>query len=90
MPFEYKFWFHGLRQWLKSNEGQKLGRVQASKNTGSLVGPRAKLNFIEGDNITLTVADSSSNDRIDVTVASAGGGSGLTQQQTMAVQSLRI
>lgn len=43
---------------------------------GILVGSRPRLNFIEGANVTLTVADNAASDRVDVTVAATGGGSG--------------
>lgn len=51
--------------------------VTARKNsTGSTFGPRSRINFIEGTNVTLTVADDGANDEIDVTIAAAGGGGG--------------
>jgi hypothetical protein len=40
---------------------------------GTTVGTRQKINFIEGSNVTLTVADDSGNDRVNVTIAAAGG-----------------
>jgi len=48
---------------------------------GTLIGVRRKLNFIEGTNVTLTITDNVAADRIDVEIASTGGGSGLTQAQ---------
>lgn len=48
--------------------------VAVSKNSGATVGTRATLNFIEGSNITLTIADDAGGDEVDVTIASAGGG----------------
>ena len=50
------------------------------KKAGTLIGVRRKLNFIEGSNVTLTIADDSVNDEIDITIAAAGG-SGLAQYQ---------
>ena len=47
--------------------------VYVRKNS-VLVGNRNRVNFIEGSNVTLTVADD--GDEIDVTIASAGGGGG--------------
>lgn len=38
-----------------------------------IVGARRSINFIEGSNVTITVTDDSANDRVDVTIASAGG-----------------
>jgi len=42
-----------------------------------LKGTRRTINFITGSNITLTVDDNQANDRVDVTVASSSGVSGL-------------
>lgn len=41
---------------------------------GALVGSRDTLNLIDGANVTLTVADNPGSDRVDATVAAAGGG----------------
>ncbi len=38
---------------------------------GAAIGTRRAVNFIEGANVTLTVADDSANDRVSVTVAAA-------------------
>lgn len=54
-------------------------RVAVSKN-GSLVGTRRKINFIEGTNVTLTIADDSGNEEVDVTIASSGSGGGTISQ----------
>lgn len=51
-------------------------RVGASRNSGVVVGPRRTINFIEGANVTLTVADDAGDEEIDVTIAAAGGGGG--------------
>ena len=40
------------------------------------VGTRAKLNLIEGSNVTITAVDNSGAGRVDVTIASAGAGGG--------------
>lgn len=48
-------------------------RVAVSK-AGTLVGTRRKLNLIEGSNVTLTVTDDAAGEKVDVTIASAGGG----------------
>lgn len=42
---------------------------------GVLVGERHGLNLVQGTNITLTVVDDPSNDKVDVTIASSGGAS---------------
>ena len=40
--------------------------LQVRKNTGNYLTARPKLNFIEGTNVTMTVADD--NDEIDITI----------------------
>lgn len=48
-------------------------KVAARKNsTGGDVGTRRRINFIEGSNITLTVADDAGDDELDVTIAASG------------------
>ena len=42
--------------------------------TGTLIGTERGINFIAGDNITLTVTDDPTDDRVNVTIASSGGG----------------
>lgn len=51
-------------------------RVAVSKNSGATVGTRRRVNFIEGSNVTITVADDAVNEEVDVTIASSGSGSG--------------
>lgn len=41
---------------------------------GSTVGTQPIVNFIQGSNVTLTVANNSGNRRVDVTIAASGGG----------------
>src|SRR5262249_46689220 len=50
----------------------KLGAITVAKN-GSDVGTRKKINFIEGTNVTFTIADNSGSDRVDVTINASGG-----------------
>lgn len=50
-------------------------RVAISKNSGATTGTRRRVNLIEGSGITLTVADDSVNEEVDVTIAATGGGS---------------
>ena len=45
---------------------------------------RHRTNFIQGSNVTLTIADNSGTDSTDVTIASTGGGGGGTNYQTVA------
>ena len=47
--------------------------VEVVKNSGAVVSTRPQLNFIEGANVTLTIADDAGNDQADITIASAGG-----------------
>ena len=51
-------------------------QVTVRKNSGADVGTRPRLNFIEGTNVTLTVADDAGSNEVDITVTSAGGGGG--------------
>jgi hypothetical protein len=54
--------------------------VDVRKNSTGSTFTRSRINFIEGSNVTLTVADDAGNDEVDVTIAasSGGGGGGLT------------
>lgn len=49
-------------------------KVQVAKNSGAVTGTRKKLNFIEGSNVTLTIADDAGNDEVDITIASTASG----------------
>lgn len=51
-------------------------RVDVAKNSGATTGSRKRINFVEGANVTLTIADDAGNDEVDVTIASSGGGGG--------------
>jgi hypothetical protein len=51
-------------------------RVAVNKNSGATVGTRRRINFIEGSNVTLTVADDAGSEEVDVTIAASGTGSG--------------
>lgn len=46
------------------------------RDTGVPVARRQALNFIEGANVTITVADDLVNGEVDVTIAASGGGGG--------------
>jgi hypothetical protein len=43
------------------------------KKAGAAIGTRTSLNFIQGTNVTLGVADDAANDKVDVTITAAGG-----------------
>ena len=50
------------------------GSLVVRKNSGADVGTRPRVNFIEGSNVTLTVADDGTDDEVDVTIAAASAG----------------
>lgn len=50
-------------------------RVNVRKNSTGSVLSRRRLNLIEGTNVTLTVADDSGSEEVDITIAVSGGGS---------------
>jgi hypothetical protein len=52
-----------------------VGRLKVSKD-GSPSGTRSTVNFIAGSNIALTAADSTADDRVDVTITGTGPGTG--------------
>jgi hypothetical protein len=52
-------------------------KVKIAK-AGTVQGTRSTVNLIEGTNITLTVADSVGDDRVNVTIASSAGGGNVT------------
>ncbi len=54
------------------NANTSIQKVEVVKNSGAVVGTRKQLNFIEGSNVTLTVADDAGNDQVDITIASSG------------------
>ena len=45
----------------------------AVKKAGSVVGTRRGINFVEGTNVTLTIADDAGNEEVDVTITATGG-----------------
>jgi len=51
-------------------------QVTIRKNTGADAGTRPRLNYIEGANVTLTVADDPGSNEVDITIAAAAGGGG--------------
>ncbi len=52
-----------------------VGFTARKNSTGSIFGPRTRLNLIEGTGVTLTVSDDSTNDEVDVTIDASGGSS---------------
>lgn len=52
--------------------------IAVTKNSGAVIGTRAQLNFIEGANITLTIADDGPGGEVDITIAAAGAAGDIT------------
>lgn len=50
-------------------DNSSIQKVEVAKNSGAVIGTRKQLNFIEGTNVSLAVADDSINDQIDVTIS---------------------
>lgn len=50
-------------------------RVEVTK-AGVAVGTRKRLNFIEGSNVSLTMADDSTNNEVDITITASSGSGG--------------
>jgi hypothetical protein len=67
-------------------DNTSIQKVTVRKNTGADVGSRKRLNFIEGTNVTLTVADDGGGDEIDITIAAAGGGSEAAANKVLRYQ----
>lgn len=59
--------------------------ITVRKNTGADVGSRPRLNFIEGTNITLTIADDAGDNEIDLTIDATGGGVSLPVDDTTSI-----
>ena len=56
-------------------DGSGGSGVSVRKNsTGSVLGPRAQLNLIEGTGITITIADDAGNGEVDVTITGTAAG----------------
>jgi len=49
-------------------------RVSVNLNSGATVGTRRRINFVEGANIAITVADDAGNEEVDVEIEATGGG----------------
>lgn len=48
------------------------------QTNGTTVGTRPTLNFVNGSNVTISGSDDSANNRVNVTIASSGGGGGIS------------
>ena len=62
--------------WKKIQWSDDAAAVVVRKNSGTNIGTRPRLNFIEGSNITLAISDDSGSDEIDISIAAAGGSGG--------------
>lgn len=63
------------KPWLTNrNRTVSLPAVQVAKNSGGPTNPQPILNVIEGSNVTLTVANDPTNNRVNVTIASSAAG----------------
>jgi hypothetical protein len=58
------------------NNNTSTQKIEVAKNSGANIGTRKQLNFVEGANITLTIADDAINDQVDITIEASGGGGG--------------
>lgn len=58
-----------------------IAKTTVRKNTGADVGSRRRLNFIEGTNVTMTIADDAGGEEVDITINAAAGGGSFTVTQ---------
>ena len=58
--------------WKKIQWSDDAAAVTVRKNSGSNIGTRPRLNFVEGSNITLAISDDAGSDEIDISIALAG------------------
>jgi hypothetical protein len=68
LPTNLKWWL------LNRNLTASIPAAKAAKNGAGTTNPEPVLNFIEGTNITMTVADDSANGRINITINSSAAG----------------
>ena len=59
--------------------------VGVRKNSTGSTFTRRRINFIEGTGVTITVADDSTDDEVDVTINSSGGGGSQGWDDTLAI-----
>jgi hypothetical protein len=60
-----------------------IARVGVRKNSAGSTFSRRRVNLIEGSNVTITVADDSTDEEVDVTIAATGGGGGSVATDTI-------
>jgi hypothetical protein len=51
-------------------------------SAGTLIGTRREINFVNGANVTITPTDDAANNRVNVAIASTGGGGGMVDPTT--------
>lgn len=61
--------------WVNDSTLDAVARVGVRKNSTGSTFNRRRLNLIEGSNITLTVADDSGSEEVDITISAASSGS---------------
>jgi hypothetical protein len=57
---------------------QGAARIIVRKNAGADLGPRPRLNLVEGSNISLTASDDATDNEIDVTISTGPGGDSIS------------
>lgn len=63
--------------WIEGLSGGGVGNYsKITEDNGASLGPRDRINFIEGENVTLTLTDDASNNQVNVTITATGGGQG--------------
>ena len=55
--------------WKKLIFSDDATAVSVSKNSGAVIGTRSELNFVEGTNIGLSIADDDENNEVDITIS---------------------
>jgi hypothetical protein len=71
-------------------------RVGVRKNSAGATFTRRRVNFIEGTNVTITVADDATDEEVDVTIAASGGGGSISVEEmdgtpdVAAVNTIRV
>jgi len=72
---------HGIADTSLLITADDNARVGVRKNSTGSTSTRRRLNLIEGSGVTLTVADDSVNEEVDITIAASGGGSSITIEE---------
>lgn len=62
------------RRW-PQDVGDSSNAVTARKNSGAPIGPRGRFNFIEGPNVSISLADDATDNEFDLTISAPDVGS---------------